>query len=119
MTYHLSSSFLLLLVRSLLTDPRVKIDPLVDLRVPNQAVLSVENPVVLIREVQELRWNAPLLQNVEQHDPLRFWETIVKGVVHHKLGSSPVQDVVDRVPALVVLAVVPESSVELCWSVSR
>ena len=50
---------------------------------------------------------------LNKHDSLGFREAVVKGVMHDEVGGRPVEDVVDGVPALVVLAVVPEGAVEL------
>lgn len=49
----------------LITHPRVVINPVKDLRVPEQRVLGIENPVIFVRKVEETRVNALSLENVE------------------------------------------------------
>src|SRR5262245_41289507 len=59
----------LYLLRALLgTGRRVGGDPVAHGLVPEQRVLRLQHPVVLVREVHELRWHAALLQRVEQLD---------------------------------------------------
>ena len=80
---------------------------------PHPTILPIQHPVVLVREIQKLTRHPALLQDIKQHDPLGLRETVVQTVVHDEVGRRPVEDVVDGVPALVVLAVVPEGAVEL------
>jgi hypothetical protein len=44
----------------------VMVDPVEDLGVPDQAVLLLQHPVVLVGEVQEARWNTAGLENIEE-----------------------------------------------------
>ena len=69
--------------------------------------------MVLIREAQELARHPSPLQNVEQHDAFRFWQTVIEGVVDNKLRCCPVEDMVGWIPSLVVLTIIPESAIEL------
>jgi hypothetical protein len=63
----------------------VVVDPVEDLLVPEQAILLLEHPVVLIREVEEARGHTNVLQDVEQGDTVTFGQTVVEGVVDDKL----------------------------------
>lgn len=86
-------------------------DPVEDALVPYQAVLAVQNPVALVREVQEPRGHPQALQDIEEHYALGDGQTEVKVVVHDKLRRAEVLGVVERVPPLVVVAVVPDGPV--------
>jgi hypothetical protein len=104
--YHIS-------VRTLLAQPRIMIDPLEDLPMPHQTILPLQDPMVLVWEIQKLARHSPRLQDVKQHDTLRLRQTVVQSIVHDELRRGPVEDVVYRIPAFVIIAVVPESAVEL------
>lgn len=86
-------------------------DPIEDALVPHKAVLAVQNPVALVGKVQEPRGHPQALQDVEEHHALGNGQTEVKVIVHHKLRCAEVISVVDWVPPLVVVAVVPDGPV--------
>jgi hypothetical protein len=80
---------------------------------PHFTILPIQHPVILIRKIQKFARDSPFLEDVEQHNPLGLRKPVVERVVHDELGRGPVGDVVDGIPALVVVAVVPEGAVEL------
>ena len=86
------------------------VDPVEDLSVPEQAVLLLEHPVVLVREVEEPRWDTAGLEDVEQAQTVALRQAVVKSVVDDKLWSGPVGNVVLGVP-LAVRARVPDAAV--------
>ena len=45
-------------------------DPVAHGLVPEQRVLRLQHPVILVREIHQLRWHAALLQRVEQLDAM-------------------------------------------------
>lgn len=69
--------------------------------------------MVFIWEVQEATRHTTLLEDVEQQQTLRDGETEVQIVMDDEMGSCPVVDVVEWVEFLVVVAVVPDCTVEL------
>lgn len=73
------------------------------------------SPVILIRKVQEPTRHAALLQHVEERQPLRDGEPVVLVAVDDEHGGSELADALwgGWVEAAVVLAGVPEGSVEL------
>src|SRR3546814_2605936 len=73
---------------------------------PQDAVLRVEHPVVLVREVQELRLDALALQRGERADALRYRDAVVELAVDHQHRYAPVLDVIDGVELLVAFRVV-------------
>jgi hypothetical protein len=75
----------------------------------------VDIPVVLIREVQEATWDAAFLEDIEQGQTLRYGETVVQIAVDDELRGVELKDTFGgrRIPATVVVTVVPEGSVEL------
>ena len=81
----------------------VVVDPVEDLLVPEQAVLLLEDPMVLVGEVEETRGDTNVLQNIEQSDTIALRETVVESVVDDELRSRPVGDVVEGVPLVVGL----------------
>jgi hypothetical protein len=89
------------------------VDPLENLPMPHKTILSIEHPMIFVWEVQELARHAPRLQDIEEHDTFGLGETIVEGVVDYELRGGPVENVVDRIPALIILTVVPKSAIEL------
>ena len=86
------------------------VDPVEDLSVPEQTVLLLEHPVVLVREVEEPRWDTAGLEDVEQAQTVALRQAVVKSVVDDKLWSGPVGNVVLGVP-LAVRARVPDAAV--------
>ena len=86
------------------------VDPVEDLGVPEQAVLLLEHPVVLIGEVEEPGGNTAGLEDVEQAQAIALGQTVVEGVVDDELGSGPVGNVVLGVP-LAVRVGVPDAAV--------
>ena len=69
--------------------------------------------MILIGEIQKLTRHAPFLQDVKEHNAFGFGKTVVEGVMNDEVRSCPVFDVIDGIPALVVITVVPEGAVEL------
>jgi hypothetical protein len=74
------------------------VNPVVDLCVPHQAVLLLQDPVVLVWEVEEARRDTTGLENVEKTKTIGLGQTVVKSVVNDEMGSRPVGDVVEWVP---------------------
>src|SRR5690606_7210409 len=68
--------------RSLL--PQVLLQPAVHRVVPQDAVVRLEHPVVLVREVQEFRLDALALQRGERGDALRDRDAVVELPMHHQ-----------------------------------
>jgi hypothetical protein len=90
-----------LIVQRLTLGPVV--DPVEDLLVPEQAVLLLEHPVVLVGEVEEARRNTNILEDVEESNTVTLGKAVVEGVVNDELGSGPVGNVVEGVPLVVSL----------------
>ena len=89
---------------------RPVVNPVEDLGVPEQAVLLLKHPVVLVWEVEEPRWDTASLEDVEQAEAVALGQTVILGVVDDELGSRPVGNVVLGVP-LAVRARVPDAAV--------
>ena len=89
------------------------VNPTNDLRVPQEAVLWVKYPVVLIWKSQELAWDSLFLEHVECGEPFTDGNTVVKFVVNDKLGGSPVANKVGWTPFSVVLRVGDKGSAKL------
>src|SRR5690606_39065945 len=79
--------------------------PGVDRLVPEQAVGRLQHPVVLGREVQELRLDALALQRGERGDALFHRNAVVVLAVHDEHRHAPLRDVVDWVEPLVTLGI--------------
>lgn len=86
-------------------------DPVEDALVPHQAVLPVQDPVALVWEVQEPGGHTQALQDVEEHYALSDGQPEVEVVVDDKLRRAEVLGVVERVPPLVVSAVIPDGPI--------
>ncbi|KAG9796265.1 hypothetical protein KCU88_g378, partial [Aureobasidium melanogenum] len=101
--------------RSSLRDTAIMIDPVKDFSMPHQTVLAVldPNPQSQYARAHPVSQDASLLQDIEQHDPLRHRQPIVKTAVDDEMRCREIAGVVDGVPAVVVVAVVPEGAVEL------
>ena len=69
---------------------------------PAQAVGSLEDPVVLIREVNQTGGDTLALEDGEGGEALGHGETVVLVAVDNQGGGLPVLDKVGGVPALVV-----------------
>lgn len=69
--------------------------------------------MILIRETQEPTGDPPLLQDVEERDSFRHRQSEIEVVVYHEMRCRPVVDVIDRVPALKVVSVIPNGAVQL------
>ena len=80
---------------------------------PEHAVLRLEHPVVLVGEVQELRFHALALQRGEQGDALLHRDAEVLLPVHHQHRHAEFADVVDRIEALVAFRVLPHRAAVL------
>lgn len=71
--------------------------------------------MILIGKIQKPTRHAALLQHIEERQPLRHGESVVLVAVDDEHGGRELADALGRgrVPAAVVLAGVPEGSVEL------
>lgn len=78
---------------------------------PQQAVLSVGDPMALIWEVQESAGNALALEDVECLHTLGNYDTVVLVVVNDELGGLEVVGVCEGVPFFVVGTVIPDCAV--------
>ena len=65
------------------------VNPPEDLRMPDQGVLAIRNPMVLIRVVQEPRRHALLLEHIEEHHTLGHRQSIIKVAVNDEVGRLP------------------------------
>lgn len=79
------------------------LDPVKDLGMPAQAVGCLEDPMVLIREVNETGWDTLALEDGEGGETFGDGETVVLVAVDDQGGGLPVLDKVRGVPAVVVL----------------
>lgn len=77
---------------------RPVVNPVEDLRVPEQAVFLLQDPVVLVGEVEEPAGDAAGLEDVEQAQTVALGQTVVERVVNDELWSRPVGNVVLGVP---------------------
>src|SRR5690242_348767 len=77
--------------------------PAEHLMVPLDRILRLEDPVVLVGEDQEARWDIPALERSEGGDSLGIGnsEVLLRG--HDQLWGLPVLDEVDGIPALELL----------------
>ena len=91
----------------------VVVDPVEDCLVPEQRVLPVDDPVVLVREVEEAGRHTEELQSVEHGNAFADGESVVEVVVDDELGSGEVLCVRQRVRLGVDLALVPDGAVVL------
>ncbi len=82
-------------------DAAVVVDPLEDLGMPDQAVLRLPHPVVLVGEVEEPAGHAPGLQQVEEQDALADGQPEVQVAVHDEVRRRPAVDEEQRVPVVV------------------
>lgn len=82
---------------------------------PDERVLSAQDPVVLIGEVEHAAWDATALKDVENADTVRDGETEVSIVVDDELGSGEGKDILGGrwIEAIEILTSVPESAVKL------
>jgi hypothetical protein len=67
--------------------PRPVVDPVVDLGVPEQAVLLVQHPMALVWEVQESAWYTKLLKGVEHCETLANRQAEVQIIMYDELWS--------------------------------
>lgn len=67
--------------------------------------------MALIREMQEATRHTQRLQHIESLEWLRNDHTVVQVITNNKLGRAEVLSMVERVPLLVVGAVVPHGAV--------
>lgn len=88
----------------------VVVDPVKDLRVPDQAILLLQHPMVLVREIEEARWDTAGLENVEEAKTIGLGQTVVESVMNDKVRSGPIGNVVEWVP-LVVAVRLPDAAV--------
>jgi hypothetical protein len=95
----------------LLIQPDPEPNPVEDCRMPKLRVVPVCDPMALIREVQEATWHTQSLQHIEGLQRLRDNNTVVQIITDHELGRTEVLGVNERVPFLVVGAVVPDGAV--------
>jgi len=79
------------------------LNPVQDLSMPAQAVGGLEDPMVLIGEIDQARRNALALENSEGGKTFSHGQTVVPVAVDDQGGGLPVLDKVGGVPALVVL----------------
>jgi hypothetical protein len=87
------------------------LDPVKDRPMPHQTILPVQNPMALIREMQEPRRDTKRLEDVEKTQALSDGQTEIQIVVDDELGRAEVLGVVDGIPFLVVVTVVPDGAV--------
>lgn len=82
---------------------------------PHERVLWVDDPVVLVGEVEEPAGNATLLEHVEETETFGDSQTEVEVAVDHESGGDNLDDVLGLggIPHLVVLAGFPECAVKL------
>src|SRR5690606_6103909 len=83
------------------TGTDVVVQPGVDRLVPEQAVGRLQDPVVLVREVKELRLDPLALQGGGRGDALFHRNAVVVLAVHDEHRYAPLGDMVDRVEPLV------------------
>lgn len=69
--------------------------------------------MILVREMQELRRDSQLLEDIERGESLAHGQTVIQLSVDYHLRRRPVLYVAGGVPAFVACAVGPEGSLEL------
>lgn len=99
------------LLHELLIQSSIVPDPVENTLVPQQAVVPLRDPMALIRKVQKATRHAQALQDVEGLQTFRDQHTVVQVVMDDKLGGAEVGRVDDRIPLLVVGAVIPDRAV--------
>jgi hypothetical protein len=80
-------------------------------------------PMILIREIQESAWNTTFLEDIKDHDTIRDRKTEVEIIMNDKVRRGPFFNVIERVPSVVIVIVIPKCAVELfeagsglgCW----
>jgi len=77
------------------------VDPVENLSMPEQTVLLLEHPMVLIREVEEPGWDATSLEDVKQREAVTLRETVILGVVNDELRRGPVGNVILGIPLVI------------------
>src|SRR5690349_291003 len=81
------------------------LQPVVHRVVPQHAVLRLQDPVVLVREAQELARNPAPLRNRERGDALLDRDAEILIAVDDENRRFPLLDVVDRIPLLVAFRI--------------
>lgn len=86
-------------------------DPVEDVPMPQEAVLTIHNPMALIREMQEPAGHTASLQDVEQQNTIGDNDAVIQVIVDDELRCGEVFDVLKRIPDGVVLGLVPRGAV--------
>src|SRR4051812_4198508 len=68
---------------------------------PEHAVLRLQDPMVLVREMQELARNAAALRSGKRTNALLERDAVIEIAVHDEDRRAPVLDVIDRIELLV------------------
>lgn len=80
---------------------------------PLYGILRLQDPVVFVREVKELRWNILELQRRECGETLLNRNAIVELTVDHEHRNLPVLRVIDWVELLIICGVVDDAAAVL------
>jgi len=85
-----------------------------DLVVPDEGVAGIDDPVVLLREADELRLDAEALEVVEETESLNLGNTEVHATVEYESRSLHVVSIACRREVPVYCALVSRHAEELC-----
>lgn len=86
------------------------VDPVKNFRVPEKRVLSIVDVVIFVGEVEEARWNALRLEDVEQREAITLRQAVVERVVDDELGRAEVGNVILRVELRVSCVLRPDGT---------
>lgn len=88
----------------------MRVDPVKDGLMPDERVLRIQHPVVLVWEFQESALDTPDLQHVESRQALGDGQTVVQIVVDDQVWRRPVRGEARRIPLLPLLGDLPQSA---------
>src|SRR6185295_7866387 len=71
------------------------IEPSEDGFVPEEAVAGVQDPMVLVGQVEEAARDAPPLERREGRDALSIWNAMIEAAMDHQHRGFPRGDVMD------------------------
>lgn len=80
---------------------------------PQQTILRLQHPMVLVWERQKLARHTQLLQGIKHGQPLANGESIIELIMDYELRRCPVLNKDGRVPFGVTLTVFPDLASKL------